>query len=127
KVLFRPDRPLQQSELNELQSIAEYNLRRLGDSIFVDGAMQTGMSFAIDEEEEEIEIDDGIVYVSSKIRPFKKQRIEFKGEGTEKIGIKVERKIIDHNEDPTLLDQTQGVDSHLSEGADRLEEVVTLT
>lgn len=127
KVLFRPDRPLQQSELNELQSIAEYNMSRLGDSIFVDGAMQTGMSFSIDKDENELEVDDGIVYVGGKVRPFTKQRIEFHREGTEKIGIKVKRKIIDHNDDPTLLDQTQGVDSHLSEGADRLEEVVVLT
>lgn len=127
KVLFRPDRPLQQAELNELQSIAESNVRGLGDTVFLDGAMQTGMSFNIDEDEETIEVEDGIVYVSGKVRQFYKQEIEFHKEGTEKIGVKLERRIIDHNEDPTLLDQTQGVESHLSAGADRLEEVVVLT
>lgn len=127
KVLFRPDRPLQQAELNELQSIAEYNLKRLGDSIFADGAMQTGMAFTINKDENTITVEDGLIYLEGKIRRFDKQSIEFHGEGIEKIGVKVEQRIIDHNEDPTLLDQTQGVDSHLAAGADRLEEKVVLT
>lgn len=127
KVLFRPDRPLQQSELNELQSIAEHNLRQLGDSIFEDGALQSGMAFSIDEVNGTLTVEDGLVYVEGKVRQFKEQTIQFAGEGIEKIGVKVEKRIVDHNEDPTLLDQTQGVDSHLSEGADRLEETVVLT
>ena len=127
KVLFRPDRPLQQAELNELQSIAEHNLRRLGDSIFVDGAIQTGMAFSFNKEGGTITIEDGLIYLSGKVRPFYKQSITFTGEGTEKIGVRVVKRIIDHNEDPTLLDQTQGVESHLSAGADRLEEFVELT
>lgn len=127
KVLFRPDRPLQQAELNELQSIAEEHIRGLGDSVFLDGDMQTGMSFVIDKDKNELEVDDGIVYVSGKVRAFNKQRVEFYGIGEERIGVKVVRRIITHNEDPTLLDQTQGVDSHLSAGADRLEEFVELT
>lgn len=127
KVLFRPDRPLQQAELNELQSIIEYNLRRLGDSVFEDGTMFTGMSFSIDRENNTITVEDGVLYLSGKVRQFKEQSIQFSGQGTEKIGVKVVQRVIDHNEDPSLLDPTQGVDSYLSEGADRLEETVVLT
>ncbi|QIW88700.1 tail fiber protein [Bacillus phage P59] len=127
KVLFRPDRPLQQAELNELQSISEHNLRKLGDSIFSDGAMQTGMSFSVDEGAGTITVEDGLVYLAGKIRQFKKQTIPFTSTGNEKIGVKLDRVIVTHNEDPNLLDQTQGVDSYLSAGADRLEERVILT
>lgn len=127
KVLFRPDRALQQAELNELQSIAEYNVRQLGDSLFEDGAMQTGMSFSIDSEAKTITVEDGSVYLAGRVRIFKKQTIPFNSSGNEKIGVKLEQKIIDYNMDPTLLDQTQGVDSYLSPGADRLEETVVLT
>jgi Domain of unknown function (DUF4815) len=127
KVLFRPDRPLQQAELNELQSIAEHNLRKLGDSIFADGAMQTGMSFSVDETAGTITVEDGLVYLAGKVRQFKKQSIAFTSTGNEKIGVKLEQVIVTANEDPTLLDQTQGVDSYLSAGADRLEEQVILT
>ena len=127
KVLFRPDRPLQQAELNELQSIAEHNLRQLGDSIFSDGAMQTGMSFSVDEAAGTLTVEDGLVYLAGKIRQFKKQSIPFKSKGSEKIGIKLTQSVIDSNIDPTLLDQTQGVETYLAEGADRLEERVLLT
>ena len=125
KVLFRPDRPLQQSELNELQSIQEYNVRTLGDSIFADGDIQTGMSFSV--ANGKIKIENGLVYLAGRVRKFKEQEIAFTGVGNEKIGIKLSQSVIDSNTDPSLLDQTQGVESFLSAGADRLEEVVVLT
>ncbi|QIA28519.1 tail fiber protein [Phage f2b1] len=125
KVLFNADRPLQQSELNELQSIAEYNNRQLGDSIFADGDIQTGMSFSV--ADGNITVEDGLVYLAGRVRKFKKQTIPFSGTGTEEIGIVVDQKIVTANDDPTLLDQTQGVESFLSQGADRLEETVKLT
>ncbi|AGB62783.1 hypothetical protein [Bacillus phage phiAGATE] len=127
RVLFRPDRPLQQAELNELQSIAAHSIRTLGDTIFADGDMQTGMSFSVNEEEGTITVENGTVYLAGKVRAFDKQTIPFTGEGVEKIGVKIDQKVIDYQLDPTLLDQTQGVDSYLSPGADRLEEVVVLT
>lgn len=125
KVLFKSDRPLQQAELNEIQSIAEYNLRRLGDSVFTDGAIQTGMAFSFGTGN--ITVADGLVYLAGKIRSFKEQSIAFTGVGVEKIGVKVVQTIIDYVADPTLLDQTQNAKSYLSPGADRLEERVVLT
>jgi len=129
KLLFRSDRPLQQAELNELQSIAEYNLRRLGDSIFADGAIQTGMAFNFDNKEKptKITVEDGIIYLAGKPRAFKKQTINFTGTGTEIIGVKVVQTVLTYNDDPTLLDQTQNAPSYLSPGADRLQEEVVLT
>lgn len=126
-VLFNPDRPLQQAELNELQSILNYNLQELGNSVFEDGAMQSGMAFRINKEEDTLVVEDGLIYLDGKVRQFREQSIEFTGEGTEKIGVKIVQKVVDYNEDPTLLDQTQGVDSYLSAGADRLQELVVLT
>jgi hypothetical protein len=126
KVLFHPDRPLQQAELNELQSIAEHNLKRLGDSMFSDGAIQTGMAFSFNEEGK-ITVEDGLVYLEGKIRVFQKQSIDFTGVGTENIGVKVVKTIVDYISDSSLLDQTQNVENYLSPGADRLEERVVLT
>lgn len=128
KVLFRPDRPLQQAELNEIQSIAENNIKNLGNSIFKDGAIQTGMSFNYDLDAQTITVEDGTIYLAGKVRQFKKQTLKgFTGTGTEKIGVKVVKSIVDYNTDPTLLDQTQNVPSYLSPGADRLVEEVVLT
>ncbi|UXQ88956.1 tail structural protein [Bacillus phage Thurquoise] len=129
KVLFRADRPLQQAELNELQSYLENNTRRLGDSIFADGAIQTGMAFNYDNKENptKITIEDGLIYLAGQIRTFKKQTINFANTGRENIGVKVIQSVVTSNDDPTLLDQTQNAPSYLSPGADRLAEQVVLT
>ncbi|ANY29402.1 putative adsorption associated tail protein [Bacillus phage PK16] len=129
KVLFRADRPLQQAELNELQSLIENNIRRLGDSFFTDGAIQTGMSFNFDNKEAptKITIDAGLIYLAGKARPVSKQTIPFTGKGRENIGVKLVQNIVTSNDDPTLLDQTQNAPSYLSPGADRLEERVVIT
>jgi hypothetical protein len=127
KVLFRPDRPLQQSELIEMQSIAENNIKRLGDSIFKDGAIQTGMAFSINNTTKKITVADGLVYVAGRIRAYKSQSITFNGTGTEKIGVKVTQSVVDSTQDSSLLDPTQNVPSYNSAGADRLVETVVLT
>lgn len=129
KVLFRPDRPLQQAELNEVQSIMDNNIRNLGNALFKDGAIQTGMAFSnIDTTNKTITIEDGTIYLAGKIRAFKKQTLHgFTGVGQEKIGVKIVQSVVDYNDDPTLLDQTQNVPSYLSPGADRLVEEVVLT
>jgi hypothetical protein len=43
KVLFRPGRPALSSELLELQSIQNNQLEMLGDSLFQEGAIISGM------------------------------------------------------------------------------------
>lgn len=127
KVLFRPDRPLQQSELIEMQSIAEHNVKRLGDSIFKDGAIQTGMAFSINNTTKQITVADGLVYLAGKIRAFKSQSITFNGTGAEKIGIKITQSVVNSTQDSSLLDPTQSVPSYNSAGADRLVETIVLT
>lgn len=128
KVLFRPDRPLQQAELNELQSIAENNVKNLGNSMFKDGAIQTGMAFTIDNTANTITVADGILYLAGKIRTFNATTLTgFTGVGQENIGVKIVQSVVDYNTDPTLLDQTQNVKSYLSPGADRLVEQIQLT
>ncbi|USL89508.1 tail associated protein [Bacillus phage vB_BceH_LY2] len=127
KVLFQPDRPLQQSELNEMQSIQSYQLGNIGDVLFEDGSIQSKMDFLIDKANKKITVRDGSVYLAGKIRTFKEQTVKFNGVGVETIGVKLKQRIITSVEDPSLLDPTQGVDSYLSTGADRLEETVELT
>ncbi|QDK04952.2 virulence-associated protein [Listeria phage LP-066] len=124
--LFQPDRPLQQSELNEMQSILHYYLKSVGDAVFSDGNMQTGMEFVLDNSGN-LTVGDGQVYVEGKVRNFKKQTIKLNKIGREFVGVKVEQSIITADQDSSLLDQTAGVPSAFSKGADRLKETVVLT
>lgn len=124
-ILYNADRPLQNSELSEMQSIQENALSMVAESIFSDGDMQTGMEYVLNGND--LTVKSGKVYLSGKVRNFKEQTIKIKGTGTERIGITLKREIITSEDDPDLLDQTSGVPSHFSAGADRLRETVVLT
>lgn len=125
QVLFNPDRPLQQAELNELQSMSRYQLGQVAEAIFSDGNIQSGMEYI--KKGNEITVHSGTVYLGGAMRRFKEQTITLVGKGKEDIGVKLQSRIVTAKEDPTLLDQTAGVESAFSEGADRLEEKVLLT
>ncbi|AHZ10693.1 tail protein [Bacillus phage Megatron] len=135
QVLFQGDKALQQSELNELQSIQNHYLGTLGDSIFKDGSIQDDMNFQFLRATADpasaitgIKVRKGKLYLAGKIRTFEEQELKtFTGKGHEEIGVKLTSRIITAAMDPSLLDLTQDVENYLSEGADRLEEKVELT
>lgn len=124
RVLFRPDRPLQAGELNEQQSIMHHYLEQIGSSIFVDGNIQSGMGYTI--QDDKIKVLEGQVYLAGKVRKFKSQEIPFVGTGRYEVGIKLVQRIITSEQDPKLLDQTEVAASYYSKGADRLEEKILL-
>ena len=87
RVLFNPDRPLQQAELNELQSISTYYLKNLGDSIFKDGDKQSGLGFTLTNENI-LSVNPGYVYLNGKIRYYDSdETVRLTGVGKEYVGI----------------------------------------
>ena len=127
KLLFNPDRPLQSSELTELQSILEHQSARIAGTLLVDGDIQDGMDFIISEDESEITIMDGEVFLDGKIRTFNEQTIPFSKSDKFEVCVGLNQEIVTSEEDENLLDQTSGVESYYSSGADRLKETVFLT
>ena len=134
-VLFKPDKYLQQSELNEAQSIQSYYLSELGNIIAKDGDIQDGMSFEQNSitnldgtisNSSSITVHDGKVFLAGKVRAFKEQTINITGAGLELVGVRLSQRVITVSEDATLNDPTLGVPSYKSDGADRLEETVEL-
>lgn len=124
KVLYKPDTPLQAAELNEQQSIVNHYLGQVGDAIFTDGNVQSGMDYLISDGT--ITVHGGQVYLAGKVRKFRTQVIPFSTKGKFEIGIKLKQRIITHTQDPKLLDQTSETVSYYSPGADRMEETVLL-
>ena len=127
KLLFNPDRPLQSSELTELQSILEYQSSRIAGTLLVDGDIQDGMDFVISDDESEITVMDGEVFLDGKVRTFNEQTIPFSNQGTFEVCVGLKQEVITSEDDENLLDQTSGVESYYSSGADRLKETVFLT
>lgn len=127
RVLFNPDRPLQQSELNELQSIQTYYLKNFGDAVFKDGDKVSGLGFTLDNNNT-LKVNPGYVYINGKVRYYESDSsVKLTKVGREEVGIKLTERIVTADEDNNLLDQTSGVPSYFSKGADRLQEEMTLT
>lgn len=127
RVLFNPDRPLQQAELNETQSMHNHYLKNLGDSIFKDGDKQSGLGFTLTDDNI-LSVNPGYLYINGKMRYYDStDSVKLTGVGKETIGVKLTERIVTPDEDSSLLDQTSGVPSYFSKGADRLEEKMSLT
>lgn len=133
--LFKPDYPLQAAELTEVQQMFSHSMSNFGDSLFEEGNVQSGMGYRINRDvidlsggtHDTITVEEGYVYLGGKIRKFNEQTIEFNSEGEFNVQVKLEQTITTPEEDNSLLDHTLGVPTYLSEGADRLKEVVVLT
>lgn len=123
-LLFNPDRPLQQRELNEMQSLSSYYMQELANSTMRDGDIQDGMGYTQDGKN--ITIESGKVYVAGKVRSFAEQTVAINADGMETVGVKVIQTIVTSADDASLNDPTQNVVSTGSAGADRLKEVVQL-
>ena len=123
-VLFNPDRALQNSELNALQSSFSYYLGALGNAIANDGDKQKGMDFSQDGNN--ITVKDGSVYLAGKVRNFKQQTVTLNGNGMETVGVRLNQQIITAQDDAALNDPSQNSPSYGSAGADRLQETVEL-
>lgn len=88
RVLFNFDRGVQNGELNEMQSMQDYAIENLGNSVMSGGDVQDGMDFTITNDYI-LTVESGMVYVNGKIRYFSEQSIQLDGEGMEYVGVDV--------------------------------------
>lgn len=129
KLAFKPDVPLQQSELNELQALIEHHLKTSGDAIFSDGDIVSGFDFDITEITDgglNINFHEGMIYLDGKVRKFDGGTAVITGVGDETIHAYIESDIVTHVDDPSLLDPTIGAPSESSQGSDRVREIVKI-
>ena len=124
-LLFQGNRPIQQRELNLVQSTLGYYMGELASTVMSDGDIQSGMSYT--QNGNNISVADGKVYLAGKVRSFYNQTVTIAGTGMETIGVKLQQTIVTSQDDSSLNDPTLNVPSSGSAGADRLKETVILT
>ena len=123
-VALQPDRPAQSSEINEIQSIFSYNLKKVGNMIANDGDMQSGMSYT--QSGNTITVQDGQVYLDGEVRSFKSQSVTLTGKGMEHVGVLLQQDLVTSQDDSSIANPVVGSDVYGSAGADRIKSTVEL-
>lgn len=124
KVLFVYDRPLQNAELNEAQSIISHYMGGIGNMVAKDGDMQQGMGYI--QNGNNITVKDGLVYIAGKVRNFKQQTVTIKGTGIDNLGVRLVDSKVTYQDDSSLVGIAPNQESTNKAGADRLVETVEL-
>lgn len=128
QLLFNPDRPLQQRELNELQSVLNQKLHALGDAVFKEGDIISGLDFSLSKNTANkavtVDIKQGFIYLNSEARWTTGGSVTIPDTGMAYINAYVDETVVTSNEDPKLNDPTLGVPSTSAKGADRLKSTV---
>ena len=131
QLLFNPDRPLQQRELNELQSVLNQKIHALGDATFAEGDIISGLDFSLKKNTANntitVTIRQGFIYLDSEARWTTGGEVTIPDTGRTYINAHVDETVITSDEDSKLNDPTIGVPSTSAKGADRLKAVVAFT
>lgn len=121
KVLFN-DRPIQASELIEIQSIQQRSLHRSLSALYKNGSIIKGLyPLTRDKGSElEIEISPGLFYIDGFCIEVQTKSFSVSKEGDHAIYISINESVITENEDPNLRDTNTGGRLYGMEGASRL-------
>lgn len=129
RVLPIHGRPLQTTELIEMQTILHDNLKQGMNTLFTTGSVLSGLRFTISaqtETELTIAISSGQIYVEGVVLDVAATTLRVPTEGEHTIGVLVSESIKTEVEDPDLRDPIKGGALYGLEGAARLVWQVTL-
>jgi hypothetical protein len=126
-LLFRANKALQSSELNEMQSISDNYMNSLGRAFFAEGGIIRGCSPTMADDGLTITIPEGEVFIKGKVRPIQSGVVTIHGTGSEMIGLLVTENIITHTDDTALTDPAVGAYNFEKDGAHRRTYTFTWT
>lgn len=121
--LFRPDRILQSSEFNELQSAEHHRLKGIADALLKDGDIIRDCELVIDQQTGAATLGSGALYLAGAVRGIAPAQLQIELVGTVTVGAYLTSTIITAQEDPALLNPAAGTRGYNEPGADRLQVV----
>ena len=128
QLLFNPDRPLQQRELNELQSALNQKIHALGSSLFKEGDIMSGLDFSLTKNTGDgtvtVDIKQGFIFLNSEAHWTLGGSVKVPSTGRAYINAYINEKVVTSEQDAKLNDPTLGVPSSSAKGADRLKSEV---
>jgi hypothetical protein len=112
----------QSREDNEIQSILAYELKKLGDLFFKNGAILSGGGVAPGTTTGQMKLAAARVWINGRVHEVPAATLTgFTGTGIETIGIRVTESVETYTDDNTLLDPAIGAGNYGQPGAHRLK------
>ncbi|CAM2066692.1 DUF4815 domain-containing protein [Sulfidibacter corallicola] len=108
-VRFHQDRDLLDSELNELQSLASHEQRKLADAIFAEGAIISGLT--VTKASHVLTLAPGVVYLQGRIEAVPGAALTFdpaKDTGVDYVWVELLKYEYGFNQDSTLINPATG-------------------
>lgn len=128
EILFNPNRPLQARELTVFQQMLKEDISNLGDSIFKEGDIISGLDFDLKRNTADktitLNIHSGFVYLDSLPTWTAGETLTLPDNGRVYVNAHIEESIVTSAEDPSLLDPAIGAPSAGAAGGDRLKRLV---
>lgn len=124
---FVADRPLQQRELNELQSQFSDRIKGIGNGVYREGAIISGLDFSIKNGAKsgtkDIALQQGSIYIAGRVISTQPTTVSITGTGDGYVYATYVEKVVTSAQDPSLNDPV----STSVQGADRIQASVTLS
>lgn len=120
------DRPLQQREINELQSQLNYRIKGIGDGVYREGAVISGLGFSLGPETHgdiQVNLQAGMIYIAGQILATAAKSVTIPAKGDGYVYATYVEEVVTSAEDPSLNDPV----STSVQGADRIRSSVSLT
>lgn len=124
RVLWNIGKTIQSAELNEMQTVSEYQFEQGFRHIFSEGQFVEGGKIDVNPGSPTgfvVSIEAGTLYASGKFHTVPSGTVDITGVGTEVVGLLVETLVITSVEDPTLVDPAQNAENYGYTGADRMK------
>lgn len=120
------DRRLQSAELNEVQDLLLSEMGQLAQHVLRDGHVLRGLEIVVTEAGTLATITAGSVFFDRTFHAWPGGDVAIAGIGEETVGLRFTAQIVDHHEDPTLLNPASGALGFGLPGADRLTYDIAL-
>lgn len=124
---FVADRPLQQRELNEMQSQFSDRIKGIGNGVYREGAVISGLDFSIADGAtsgtKDISLQPGSIYIAGRVIATAATTVNIPGTGDGYVYATYVETIVTSAQDPSLNDPV----STSVQGADRIQASITLS
>lgn len=117
EILFRDGYGAQASEHNELQGMVNNRIRGIADALFKNGDIIRDAQIVVNAQTGEVQAGSGAIYLNGAVRSVGPATFNIPTSGSVAVGVRLIRKIVTEEDDPSLYNPAVGSPTHGQPGA----------